>query len=434
MSRTARVQARDAAAGLLSDISDPGLADGGRSRIAWAERAMPVLGMVRAAVAAEQPFAGLAVAACLHITAETAGLVSLVTAGGGRVQLAASNPLSTQDDIAAALAAGPGVTVFARSGVDREAYYEHIHRALDCGPDLVIDDGCDLVNTLHAQRPELLAGVRGGCESTTTGVARLRRMAADGILAFPMVAADASATRRMFDNFCGTGQSAIDGIIRATNTLLAGKVVVVAGYGPCGRGIAERASGLGARVIVTEVDPVRALDAIMRGFRVLPMAAAAPVGEVFVTATGSRDVIGPEHMAAMRDGAILANAGHFDVEVDVRGLAGLAELVHPGVRPHADEYVLADGRRLILLADGRVVNLVAGEGNPADVMDISFAVQALALAWLAEGQHELAAGVHGVPAAIDARVARLALASLDAEIDVLTPEQHDYLESWRQGS
>ena len=434
MSPAARVPARDAAAGSPSDISDPGLAGGGRSRIAWAERAMPVLGMVRAAATADQPFAGLAVAACLHITAETAGLVSLITAGGGRVHLAASNPLSTQDDIAAALAAGPGVTVFARSGVDRDTYYEHIHRALDCGPDLVIDDGCDLVNTLHAQRPELLAGVRGGCESTTTGVARLRRMAADGILAFPMVAADASATRRMFDNFCGTGQSAIDGIIRATNTLLAGKVIVVAGYGPCGRGIAERASGLGAQVIVTEVDPVRALDAIMRGFRVLPMAAAAPLGEVFVTATGSRDVIGADHMAAMRDGAILANAGHFDVEVDVRGLADLAVMMHPGVRPHADEYVLADGRRLILLADGRVVNLVAGEGNPADVMDISFAVQALALAWLAEGQHDLAAGVHGVPAAIDARVARLALASLDAEIDVLTPEQHDYLESWRQGS
>ena len=442
MSRAARVparnvQIRDAVAGQASDasdVSDPGLADGARSRIAWAERAMPVLGMVRTAVTAEQSFAGLAVAACLHITAETAGLVSLITAGGGRVSLAASNPLSTQDDIAAALAAAPGVTVFARSGVDRDTYYEHIHRALDCAPDLVIDDGCDLVNTLHAQRPELLAGVRGGCESTTTGVARLRRMAADGILAIPMVAADASATRRMFDNFCGTGQSAIDGIIRATNTLLAGKVVVVAGYGPCGRGIAERASGLGARVIVTEVDPVRALDAIMRGFRVLPMAAAAPVGEIFVTATGSRDVISADHMAAMRDGAILANAGHFDVEVDVRGLAEAAVTVHPEVRPHADEYVLADGRRLILLADGRVVNLVAGEGNPADVMDISFAVQALALAWLAEGSRDLIAGVHGVPAAIDARVARLALASLDAEIDVLTPEQQDYLESWRQGS
>jgi adenosylhomocysteinase len=395
---------------------------------------MPVLGMVRDAVTADQPFAGLAVAACLHVTAETAGLVSLITAGGGLVYLAASNPLSTQDDIAAALAARPGVTVFARSGVDRDTYYEHIHRALDCEPDLVIDDGCDLVNTLHGQRAELLAKVRGGCESTTTGVARLRRMAADGILAFPMVAADSSAARRMFDNFCGTGQSAIDGILRATNALLAGKVVVVAGYGPCGRGIAERASGLAARVIVTETDPVRALEAIMRGFRVLPMAAAARLGEVFVTATGSRDVISAAHMAQMRDGAILANAGHFDVEVDVRGLAGLAVTVRPGVRPHADEYVLADGRRLILLAEGRVVNLVAGEGNPATVMDISFAVQALALAWLAGGQAELAAGVHTVPAAIDAKVARLALASLDAEIDSLTPEQQEYLESWRQGS
>jgi adenosylhomocysteinase len=434
VNRAARIPARDAAPGSESDLADPGLADGGRSRIAWAQRAMPVLRMVARAATQEQPFAGLSIAACLHVTAETAGLVSLLTDGGGRVHLAASNPLSTQDDIAAALAARPGVTVFARSGVDRDTYYEHLHRALDCAPDLVIDDGCDLVNTLHAERPQLLAGVLGGCESTTTGVARLRRMAADGILAFPMVAADTSATRRMFDNFCGTGQSAIDGIIRATNTLLAGKVVVVAGYGPCGRGIADRASGLGARVIVTEVDPVRALDAIMRGFRVLPMAQAAPLGEVFVTATGSRDVIGPAHMGAMRDGAILANAGHFDVEVDVRGLAGLAVEVRPGVRPHADEYVLAEGRRLILLADGRVVNLVAGEGNPADVMDISFAVQALVLAWLAEGQHGLEAGVHGVPAAIDARVARLALASLDAEIDVLTAEQQDYLDSWRQGS
>jgi adenosylhomocysteinase len=434
MSSSARVPARAAGPGGASDIADPGLAGGGQPRIAWAERAMPVLGMVTDAVTADQPFAGLAVAACLHVTAETAVLVSLVTAGGGRVYLAASNPLSTQDDIAAALAARPGVTVFARSGVDRDTYYDHIQRALDCEPDLVIDDGCDLVNTLHGQRPELLARVRGGCESTTTGVARLRRMAADGILAFPVVAADSSAARRMFDNFCGTGQSAIDGIIRATNTLLAGKVVVVAGYGPCGRGIAERASGLGARVIVTEVDPTLALEAIMRGFRVLPMAAAAPLGEVFVTATGSRDVIAAAHMARMRDGAILANAGHFDVEIDVRGLADLAVTLRPKVRPHADEYVLADGRRLILLAEGRVVNLVAGEGNPATVMDISFAVQALALAWLAGEQRELAAGVHGVPAAIDARVARLALASLDAEIDTLTAEQQDYLDSWRQGS
>ena len=286
-----------------------------------------------------------------------------------------------------------------------------------------------------SERPELLAGVRGGCESTTTGVARLRRMAAEGTLAFPMVAADASRTRRMFDNFYGTGQSVIDGILRATNTLLAGQVVVVAGYGPCGRGIAERARGLGAQVIVTEVDPVRALGALMQGFRVLPMAQAAPLGQVFITATGSRDVIGPGHFAAMRNGAILANAGHFDVEIDVRALAELSIAVHPAVRPHADEYLLDDGRRLILLAEGRVVNLVAAEGNPASVMDLSFAVQALALAWLARPQEtRLPPGVHEVPAEIDTQIATLALASRGVAIDALTPVQQEYLDSWRQGS
>jgi adenosylhomocysteinase len=427
---------------VLSDVADPGLAAAGLARIGWAERAMPVLGLIRERFERQQPFAGLPVAACLHVTAETAVLANLVTAGGGRLHLAASNPLSTQDDIAAALAACPGVTVHARSGVDRGTYYEHIHRALDAAPRLVIDDGCDLVNTLHTERTELLAGVRGGCESTTTGVARLRRMAAEGTLAFPMVAADDSRTRRMFDNFCGTGQSVIDGILRATNTLLAGKIVVVAGYGPCGSGIADRVQALSAQVIVTEVDPVRALDALMRGFRVLPMAAAAPLGQVFITATGSRDVIGPEHMAVMRDGAILANAGHFDVEVDVRALTGLAVAVHPAVRPHADEYLLADGRRLILLAEGRVVNLVAAEGNPAAVMDVSFAVQALALAWLAAapgreqdgGAEGLPPGVHEVPEEIDAQIAALELASLGAEIDALTSAQRDYLDSWRQGS
>ncbi|HTS99519.1 MAG TPA: adenosylhomocysteinase [Streptosporangiaceae bacterium] len=417
-----------------SDVADPGQAAAGLARIGWAERAMPVLGLIRDSFEREQPFAGLVVAACLHVTAETAVLVNLVTAGGGRVHLAASNPLSTQDDIAAALAACPGVTVHARSGVDRRTYYQHIHRVLDAGPALVIDDGCDLVNTLHTERPELLSGVRGGCESTTTGVARLHRMAAEGTLAFPMVAADDSRTRRRFDNFAGTGQSVIDGILRATNTLLAGKVVVVAGYGPCGRGIAERARGLGAQIIVTEVDPVRAVDALMAGFRVLPMAQAAPLGQVFITATGSRDVIGTGHMAAMRDGAILANAGHFDVEVDVRGLGEVSVAVHPAVRPHADEYLMADGKRLILLAEGRVVNLVAAEGNPAAVMDLSFAVQALALAWLSDGPAELLPGVHEVPAQIDTRVATLALASLGAEIDMLTPVQEEYLESWRQGS
>ena len=410
---------------------------------------MPLMAGLMQRFAVQRPFEGLAIAACLHVTAETAMMVRLLRAGGAAVSLAASNPLSTQDDIAAALAVRYGMAVFARAGVDRRGYYRHIEQALGQrpdGPHLVIDDGGDLVNTLHTRAAKLLQNVRGGCESTTTGVARLRRMAAEGTLAFPMVAADASRTRRMFDNFYGTGQSVIDGILRATNTLLAGQAVVVAGYGPCGRGIAERARGLGAQVIVTEVDPVRALAALMQGFRVLPMAQAAPLGQVFITATGSRDVIGPGHLAVMRDGAILANAGHFDVEVDVRALAGLSAAVHPAVRPHADEYLLPDGRRLILLAEGRVVNLVAAEGNPAAVMDLSFAVQALALAWLAarggpggpggQGGQEnsLPPGVHEVPAEIDTRIATLALASRGTEIDDLTPVQQEYLESWRQGS
>jgi adenosylhomocysteinase len=417
-----------------SDVLDPGLAAIGQPRIGWAQRGMPVLRLLSATFAEQQPFSGLTVAACLNVTAETAGLVRLVTAGGGRVQLAASNPLSTQDDIAAALAADPGVSVYARSGVDRSAYYEHLHRALDGGPDLVIDDGGDLTNTLHEERPELLAGVRGGCESTTSGVARLRRMAAAGSLAFPVVAAGASTTRRLMDDRYGTGQSVIDGIIRATNTLLAGKTVVVAGFGPCGSGIAERARGLGSQVIVTEVDPVRALAAVLQGYRVLPMSAAAAAGELFITATGSRDVIGPAHLDAMRDGAILANAGHFDVEIDVRALADGAVEVNQAIRPHADEYVLADGRRLILLAGGRVVNLVAAEGNPAAVMDVSFGVQALALAWLASGEAAPAAGVHEVPAVIDTQIASLTLAALGTDVDKLTPAQQQYLDSWRQGS
>ncbi|HEX9034461.1 MAG TPA: adenosylhomocysteinase [Streptosporangiaceae bacterium] len=419
---------------LASDISDQSLAESGHARIAWAERAMPVLGLLRQEYAGKQPFDGHTIAACLHITAETAVLVGLITAGGGRVHLAASNPLSTQDDIAAALATLPGVTVHARAGVDRQAYYSHLHRALDGAPDLVVDDGCDLVNTLHAERPELLPGVIGGCESTSTGVARLRRMAAAGSLAFPVVAADASVTRRMFDNGYGTSQSVIDGLVRATNILLAGRTIVVAGYGSCGAAIAQRAAGLGAQVIVTEVDPVRALDAIMSGFRVLPMARAAPLGDVFITATGSRDVITGHHLKAMRDGAVLANAGHFDVEIDLRALADLAIEVNPGVRPHADEYVLDTGRRLILLAEGRVVNLIAAEGNPAAVMDLSFAAQALALVWLISGQAGLAAGVHPMPAAIDADVARLTLAAKGAEIDELTPAQQEYLASWHHGS
>ena len=401
---------------------------------------MPLLAALMERFGRERPFDGLAIAACLHITAETAMLVRLLRAGGAAVSLAASNPLSTQDDIAAALAARYGIAVFARAGVDRRGYYRHIELALSAppegpgNPNLVIDDGGDLVNTLHTRAAALLPGVRGGCESTTTGVIRLRRMAAEGALAFPVIAANDTATKRMVDNTCGTGQSAIDGILRATNTLLAGKTVVVAGFGASGRGVAERARGFGAQVIVTEVDPVRALDASLRGFRVLPMTQAAPVGEVFVTATGSVDVISADHLAVMRDGAILANAGHFDVEIDVRALTKLAVAVHHDVRPHVDAYDLGDGRTLLLLAEGRVVNLVAAEGHPPEVMDLAFGIEALALAWLAGNTDKLPAGVHEVPADIDAEAASLVLATTGTTIDTLTPAQRSYRESWRIGS
>ena len=413
------------------DIADPGLASAGLARIGWAERSMPVLRGIAARFAAEQPLAGLRIAACLHVTAETAVLVGALRAGGAQVFLAASNPLSTQDDIAAALQTSGAAVVYARAG-DLAVYGEHIERALDAGPDLVVDDGGDLMEALHTQRPDLLGKVAGGCEATPAGVIRLHRMASEGTLAFPAVAADATGTRLMLDSTHGTGQSVIDGLLRATNILLAGRTVVAAGFGWCGRGIAQRARGLGAQVIVTEVDPVRALDAVMQGYRVLPMSEAAPLGEVFITATGSRDVIGPAHLATMRDGAILANAGHFDVEIDVRALAGLAVSVLPEVRPHTDEYVLADGRRLLLLAGGRIVNLVAAEGNPASVMDVAFAGQALVLAWLARSHESLLPGVHPVPPEIDDEVARLALAATGTAIDELTPAQREYLSSWQQ--
>jgi adenosylhomocysteinase len=401
------------------------------ARIEYAERAMPLMSFLRHGFVAERPFDGLSIAACLHVTAETAVLVRLLKAGGAWVSLAASNPLSTQDDIAEALR-GDGIDVHARAGVDRETYYRHIKTALENGADLVVDDGGDLVHTLHTSGPP--GNVRGGCESTTTGVIRLRRMAASGVLKFPMIAANDTPAKRMLDNVCGTGQSAIDGVLRATNTLLAGRTVVVAGFGACGVGIAARAAGQAARVIVTEVDPVRALDARLRGYQVLPMAEAASLGEVFITATGSVDVIGAEHFAAMRDGAILANAGHFDAEIDVRSLTERAVDVHPEVRPHVDAYELADGRRLLLLAEGRVVNLVAAEGHPPEVMDLAFGIEALSLAWLATNAGKLSADVHPVPAELDAEAARLTLAAMGVRIDALTEAQRQYLESWRIGS
>src|SRR5579875_1456389 len=437
------VPGREDPRGLRGDVADPGLAAAGSARIEWAEREMPVARLLRQRFTAEQPFAGLKIAACLHVTAETAVFLRALRCGGARVSLAASNPLSTQDDVAAALAAREEITVFARAGVDRRTYYRHIGQALGAwagqgggadGPDLVIDDGGDLVNTLHTQQASLLPGVRGGCESTATGVIRLRRMAAEGALAFPVIAANDTPAKRLVDGTCGTGQSVIDAVLRSTNTLLAGKTVVVAGFGACGRGVAERARGLGAEVIVTEVNPVRALEAVLHGFRVLPMADAAQAGQVFVTATGSAGVIGAAHMARMPDGAILANAGHFDVEIDIPELESLAAAVRRGVRPHVGSYEMADGRRLLLLAEGRVVNLVAAEGHPAQVMDLSFGVQALALAWLAGAAATLPPDVHAVPAAIDAEAARLELAAIGTRIDTLTPAQSAYLNSWRLGS
>jgi adenosylhomocysteinase len=406
---------------------------------------MPLLSALASRFGAERPFDGMIIAACLHVTAETAVLVRALRSGGALVRLAASNPLSTQDDIAAALAAGDGVEVFARAGVDRDTYYEHIALALGAdaaggvgnadGPDLVLDDGGDLVSTLHTRAlPAVLDRVRGGCEGTTTGVLRLRRMAADGTLAFPVIAASDTPVTRLVDNRHGTAQSVIDGLLRASGVLLAGKTVVVAGFGACGVGIAESARALGARVVITEVDPVRALDAVLRGYLVLPLADAAPIGEVFITATGSADVITGQHLAVMRDGAILANAGHFDVEIDVRALADLAVAVQSDVRPHADAYELADGRRLLLLAEGRVVNLVAANGHPPEVMDLAFGIEALTLARLARQSQRLPVAVHPVPSDIDAEAAQMVLAALGTRTDSLTPAQRSYLASWRLGS
>jgi adenosylhomocysteinase len=418
--------------------ADAELAESGARRISYSQRSMPLLEALAARFRADRPFDGMTVAACLHVTAETAVLARTLRAGGAQVALAASNPLSTQDDIAAALAAGDGVAVFARAGVDRRTYYEHIALALGAagatGPDLVIDDGGDLMNILHTERADVLDRVRGGCEGTTTGVLRLRRMAAEGALAFPVIAASDTPVKRLVDNTRGTGQSVIDGLLRASGVMLAGKTVVVAGFGACGTGIAECARGLGARVLVTEVDPVRALDAVLSGFQVLTLAEAAPIGEVFITATGTAEVITAEHMAVMRDGAILANAGHFDVEIDVRGLEALAAVVHPDVRPHTDMFELPDGRRLLLLAEGRVVNLVAADGHPPEVMDLAFGIEALALAWLAGNAEKLTPDVHPVPPDIDAEAARLVLAALGADIDSLTPAQRAYLASWHLGS
>ena len=416
----------------MSDIANPKLADKGRMRIEWAELHMPVLREIRARFAKEKPLKGLTVAACLHVTTETANLMRALRDGGANVSLAASNPLSTQDDVAAALA-DEGIETFAIKGEDNETYYKHINAVLDARPVITMDDGADLVSVLHSKREDQLPEIIAGTEETTTGVIRLRQMAAEGVLRYPIVAVNDTPTKRLFDNRWGTGQSTLDGITRATNILWASKTVVICGYGYGGRGLSTRARGLGAQVIVTEVDAVKALEATMEGFRVMPIAEAARIGDVFITVTGDRDVLRREHFDVMKDGSILANTGHFDVEIDKVALRELATSTKE-VRDHVVEHMMADGRRLYLLADGRLVNLAAAEGHPAVVMDMSFADQALSVEWVAKNAASLENRVYDVPDDIDREVARLKLATLGLEIDALTPEQEKYLSSWREGT
>ncbi|MDX6556913.1 MAG: adenosylhomocysteinase [Miltoncostaeaceae bacterium] len=416
------------------DVSDLGLAPRGRRRIEWADREMPVLTSLRERFAAERPFDGLRLSACLHVTTETAGLVRALEAGGADVVLVAANPLSTQDEVAASLVSDFGIAVHARRGESEATYYRHIGAAIDHRPQITMDDGADVIGVLHGERREMLDGVIGGTEATTTGVIRLRALEAEGGLRFPVVSVNEAATKRFFDDRYGTGQSTVDGLLRATNMLIAGKRAVVAGYGHCGRGVAARLAGMGASVIVLEVDPLRALEAVMDGFTVMPAEQAAPIGDVFVTATGDVGVLRAEHFALMRDGAILANAGHFDVEIDVDALAAAAAGEPREVRPWVSEYGMPDGRRLFLLAEGRLVNLTAAEGHPAAVMDIIFANQALGAAYVAAEGAGLEPGVHAVPAHVDREIARLKLSALGVRIDALTEEQRRYLASWAKGT
>jgi adenosylhomocysteinase len=417
----------------MSDIRDPALATVGRERIDWAAGEMPVTRQIRERFDKEQPLDGIRIAACLHVTTETANLMETLAAGGAEVVLAASNPLSTQDDVAAALTEQSGVETFAIKGEDNDTYYKHLNAALDLRPMITMDDGADLVSVLHTQRSDQLTDVMGGTEETTTGVIRLRAMASDGALAYPIVSVNDADTKHLFDNRFGTGQSTMDAVMRSTNRLIAGKTVVVAGYGMCGRGVASRARGLGAHVVVTEVEPTAALEAVMEGYRVMPIRDAARIGDLFITVTGDTGVIRREHVELMKDGAILANSGHFDVEIDKGALRELASSVRR-IREYVDEYTLADGRRINLLGEGRLVNLAAAEGHPAAVMDMSFANQALSVEWIVKHHGTLEKRVYPVPEEIDREVARLKLRAMNVEIDELTPEQDEYLHSWQQGT
>jgi adenosylhomocysteinase len=418
----------------LSDYRDATLAAAGRDRIEWAAAEMPVLKLIRERFEKEKPLAGIRMAACLHVTTETANLMETLAAGGADVALCASNPLSTQDDVAAALAEQSGIDTYAIKGEDNDTYFKHINAVLDRKPQITMDDGADMVGILHKERPDTLTEIMGGTEETTTGVIRLRAMAKAGALKYPIVSVNDADTKHLFDNRFGTGQSTMDAIMRATNRLIAGRNVVVVGYGMCGRGVASRARGLGAHVIVTEVDPTAAIEAVMEGFRVMPIRDAARVGDIFITVTGDTHVIAKEHMELMQDGAIMANSGHFDVEIDKVGLASLSEGRVRRIRDFVDEHTLADGRKIYLLGEGRLVNLAAAEGHPAAVMDMSFANQALAAEWMVNNHADLTPQVYEVPEEIDKEVARLKLHAMGIQIDTLTAEQVDYLNSWEQGT
>jgi len=414
------------------DVKDIKLAEAGRSRIAWAAGYMPVLAQIRDRFAEERPLRGVRIGACLHVTTETANLMLALSAGGAEIALCASNPLSTQDDVAAALCEY-GIPTFAIKGEDNPTYYDHIESVIATRPQMSMDDGCDLVNTIYGKHKELLAQMIGGCEETTTGVIRLRAMQKDGVLPYPVVAVNNALTKHMFDNRYGTGQSTLDGIVRATNVLLAGRTVVVAGYGWCGRGIASRADGMGAHVVITEIDPRKALEAVMDGYRVMPIEDAAAIGDIFVTVTGNYHVIAERHFRLMKDGAIVCNSGHFNDELDLEAIGRLAK-GKSVPRPFVEQYEMHDGRKVCILADGRLINLAAAEGHPAAVMDMSFANQALSAAYLAKEHRSLKNQVYDVPDFIDEEVAKLKLASMNIAIDTLTPEQEKYMASWSEGT
>ena len=415
------------------DVKDLSLAEKGRRRIAWARNSMPVLRLIEERFARGRPLQGIRLSACLHVTSETANLMRALQAGGAEIRLCASNPLSTQDDVAACLVKEFGISVFAIRGEDTETYYRHINAALDLKPHITMDDGADTIGVIHSQRQDLAADVIAGTEETTTGVIRLKSMEKAGVLRYPIIAVNDAETKHLFDNRYGTGQSTVDGILRATNLLLAGKRFVVCGYGWCGRGVAMRARGLGANVVVVETSPLKALEAVMDGYTVLPMQDAARQGEVFVTVTGNIHIIRREHFEVMRDGAVVCNSGHFNVEVDIPALESLTQ-DHGPIREAVEEYRLRDGRRIYLLGEGRLINLAAAEGHPASVMDMSFANQALAAEFAVKRRGTLEKKVHPVPPAIDAEVARLKLASMGVKIDALTEEQQKYLESWELGT